>query len=204
MGSSPSQIQTKYSKNTTSDDIMRDFGQHATGKHVIVTGANCGLGFETAISLARYGAIVTIACRSKTTGEAAISKIKAEIPSADVSLLLLDLGNFASIRAFVASYKATGKPLNLLINNAGVMACPKSFTSNGLETQFGVNHVGHFLLTTELLDVLKRSGTADAPSRVVNLSSIAQWFFAPPCAIRFDDLQGWSVWDCFYVIITNY
>ena len=149
MGSAASQTVTKYNNRTSSDEIIKDFGACALGKHAIVTGSNCGLGFQTAKSLVECGAIVTLACRSRKAGEEAVAAIKSEFPAADVSLILLDLGNFASIRNFVAQYKASGKPLNMLINNAAVMSCPKSFTSDGLEMQFGVNHIGHFLLTTE-------------------------------------------------------
>lgn len=182
--------QSKYSRYTSSDVIMTDFGANANGKYVIVTGSNCGLGFETARSLAKHGAIVTIACRSKGSGDEAVSRIKAENSNAQVSHLSLDLASFASVRAFSAAYKESGQPLNYLINNAGVMACDKMYSSDGLEMQFGVNHVGHFLLTTELLDVLKRSGSAESPSRVVTLSSYASYLFAPYVGIRFDDLKG--------------
>eukprot|EP01034_Spumella_vulgaris_P034814 gene34814-42935_t len=190
MGSAASQNSEKYSAKSSSDDIMKDFGHQAQGRHFIVTGANIGLGFETARSLAAHGGIVTLACRSKKLGDEAVAAIKKEIPDANVSLILLDLGNFASIRSFASSYKLTNKPLHVMINNAAVMDIPKTFTSDGLEMQFGVNHIGHFLLTTELLDVLKRSGTAKQPSRVVNVSSIGNWVMAPVCGIRFDDLKG--------------
>ncbi len=192
MGSAASQSKgAKFHKNTTSDEIMEAFGQHAKDKHAIVTGSNCGLGFETAISLAKAGAVVTIACRSKKNGDEAVEKIMKEFPSAKVTFLQLDLGSFDSIRNFVREYKASGKLIHLLINNAGIMACPKALTKEGLESQFGVNHIGHFILTTELLDVIKASGTPQCPARIVNLSSLANWFFAPQnIGIRFDDING--------------
>ena len=146
MGSSPSKQNTsKNDRNTTSDKIMIDFGTYADGKFVIVTGSNCGLGFETAKSLANHGADVTIACRSKPNGDEAVALIKSENPTAKVSFLQLDLASFSSVRDFTSAYKASGKPLNFLINNAGVMACPLSFTKDGLEMQFGVNHIGKSL-----------------------------------------------------------
>eukprot|EP01034_Spumella_vulgaris_P036498 gene36498-45011_t len=176
---------------------MSDFGSNAKGKHIVVTGSNVGLGFETARLLVKYGAIVTIACRSN--GNETVAKIKEEFPSAVVSYLQLDLGSLTSVRAFAQAYKATGNPLHILINNAGVMACPLTFTSDGLETQFGVNHIGHFLLTTELLDVIKRSGTAESPSRIVTLSSVGHvWFAWKEGGIRLDDLQGtdnYETWE---------
>lgn len=191
MGSSASTTKAaKYGAKTTSDQIMKDLGQRARGKHVVVTGGNCGLGLETARCLAKSGAKVTIACRSKKLGDEAIAEIKKEVPAADLSLILIDLGNFESIRNFATKYRATGKPLDLLINNAGVMSMPKTLTSDGLEMQFGVNHIGHFILTTELLDVIKRSGTPTEPARIVNLSSLANWLMSPKCGIRFDDLNG--------------
>ena len=191
MGSTTSQQSAgKYGHRTSSDEVMNDFGSKATGKYVIVTGANCGLGFETARSLAKHGAFVTIACRSKESGDDAVNKIQAETIDAHVSFAPLDLGSISSINAFTAAYKSSGKPLHFLINNAGVAACPKALTSDGLEMQFGVNHIGHYALTIDLLDILKTSGTAKDPSRVVTLSSYAAFLFAPPMGIRFNDLQG--------------
>jgi retinol dehydrogenase-12 len=190
MGSSSSSQVPKFDLNTTSDQVMVTFGDNAKNKHAIVTGSNCGLGFETANSLAKHGSVVTVACRSKSDGEAAVAKIKKDFPNAQVSFLQLDLASFDSVRKFVADYKATNQPLHILVNNAGVMACPKALTSNGLEMQFGVNHIGHFILTTELLEVLKKSGTKESPAKVINLSSIGNWLLAPPQGIRFDDLKG--------------
>lgn len=180
----------KYGSQTSSDAIMKDFGISADGKYAVVTGSNSGLGFETARSLAKYGAIVIIACRSKKNGDEAVAKIKGEIAGAQVSFLQLDLASLTSVRAFTREYKASRKPLHFLVNNAGVMACPKAFTSDGLEMQFGVNHIGHFLLTIELLDLLQSSGTESDPSRVVTLSSYAPFLFAPSVGIRIDDLKG--------------
>jgi NAD(P)-dependent dehydrogenase (short-subunit alcohol dehydrogenase family) len=153
-----------------------------------------GLGLQTAKYLAQHGAIVTIACRNEAAGKETVAAIKVEFPNAKVSFLKLDLGSLASVHAFTEAYKATGNPIHLLINNAGVMACPLSFTSDGLETQFGVNHIGHFLLTTELLEVIKRSGTAAAPSRIINVSSGAQGGFAfqEGGVEKIEDLTGYS------------
>ena len=114
-----------------------------------------------------------ICSRSMKNGENAVTQIKTAHPNADISAMQLDLASFKSVYAFVAAYKATNKPLDILINNAGIMACPKRFTEDGFESQFGVNHLGHFLLTTELLPLLVASGMRGAPSRVVNLSSVA-------------------------------
>ena len=194
MGSAAScKAPSKYGHKTSSDVIMQDFGVYADGKHVIVTGSNSGLGFETARSLAKSGAIVTIACRSEQNGLEAVAKIKTEVVGAQVSFLPLDLASLSSVRTFAMEYKSLGKPLHFLVNNAGVMACPKTSTADGLEMQFGVNHIGHFLLTNELLDLLKSSGTVSNPSRVVTLSSYAPFVFAPSVGIRMDDLRGSNV-----------
>eukprot|EP01034_Spumella_vulgaris_P033856 gene33856-41765_t len=185
-----------YGFSTTGDEIMSDFGSNAKEKHIVVTGSNVGLGFETARLLVKYGAIVTIACRSN--GNETVEKIKSEFPSAVVSHLQLDLGSLSSVRAFAQAYKANGNPLHILINNAGVMATPLTYTSDGLETQFGVNHIGHFLLTTELLDVIKRSGTAEIPARIINLSSRGNRNAWAEGGIRLDDLQGvnhYDIWE---------
>ena len=153
------------------------------------TGANSGIGLETARILAKSGSVVTIASRSAKNGDEAVASIKAEFPQSTVSAMVLDLSSFASIRKFAADYKATKKPLHILINNAGVMACPKTITPEGLEMQFGTNHIGHFLLTTLLLDLIKSSGSVAVPSRIVNVSSDAN-YFAPAVGIHFDDLTA--------------
>lgn len=148
--------------------------------------------------MAQQGAIVTVACRSEKNGNDTVAKIKDEFPDANVTFLQLDLGNFASIRSFASAYKSTGNPINLMINNAGVMACPRALTSDGLEMQLGVNHIGHFLLTTELMDEIRRGGTMDHPSRIINLSSLANYFFAPSTGLTLDDLNGekhYDQWD---------
>ncbi len=111
MGNSAA-VTTKLDYKSTSQDVMKIHGIHAKGKHCIITGANVGLGFETAKSLLEQGAIVSIACRSKTLGDEAVAKLKEAIPGADVTLLQLDLGSFKSVRAAAATYKASGKPLH--------------------------------------------------------------------------------------------
>lgn len=193
--SSSAKVVEKYGKKTTADEVAVEFGKRAAGKTIVVTGANCGLGFETARVLAANGATVILCSRSKKNGEEAVQKIRAQHPAAVVSDEVLDLSSFDSIRAFGERFVSSGRPLNILINNAGVMACPLSFTSNGLETQFGVNHVGHFLLTKLLLPVLVRCGTSDEPSRVINLSSMGNWIFAPEEGIQFDNLKGERHYD---------
>jgi len=199
-GGSSKGTEEKYSWKTTSDTVGEEFGSHAVGKYVLITGGNCGLGLETARVLAKHGAKVTITSRSIPNGESAIAKIREETPDADVTLMQVDLGSLQSVRELATAYKATGKSLNILVCNAGIMACAKSKTSDGLETQVGVNHIGHFLLTLELLDVLKASGTATSPSRVINLSSLGQFLFAPNVGIPLDDFFG----DKYYHPWTQY
>ncbi len=140
-----------------------------TDKIVIVTGANTGIGFETAKVLAQRGAVVTLACRSQEKGEAAAERIMAERPKGRATYAPLDLSDLESVRAFAASFVATNDRLDLLINNAGVMIPPESKTAQGFELQFGVNHLGHFALTGHLIDLLGRTPGA----RVVTVSSIA-------------------------------
>lgn len=148
--------------------------------------------------MAQKGANVVIACRSEKNGTEAVGKLQRDVPDGKVSFMQLDLGSFASIRKFAADYKALNQPLHILINNAGVMACPLARTSEGLEMQFGTNHIGHFLLTTELLDLIKASGTVEQPARIVNLSSVGQYYFAPSMGMRLDDLgaeKGYDQWE---------
>ncbi|MEY2457336.1 MAG: hypothetical protein QOK06_2430 [Acidimicrobiaceae bacterium] len=151
--------------HTTTDEVLD--GVDLTGTAVLVTGASVGLGEETTRALASRGASVTMAVRDLGRGDAAVERIRSGVPDADIELRELDLASFASIRAFASSFLAEHDRLQVLIDNAGVMACPQGTTADGFETQFGTNHLGHFLLTTLLLPAL----LAGAPSRVVVLTS---------------------------------
>ena len=138
-------------------------------KVAIVTGANSGIGFETAKELARHGAQTVLACRSVDKAQAALAKIQAELPNAHAEVILLDLASLDSIHQFVGTFKAKYDQLDLLVNNAGIMMVPYGTTEDGFERQFGTNHLGHFALTGLLLDLL----LAVSEGRVVNVSSTA-------------------------------
>lgn len=138
-----------------------------SGKTVIVTGANTGIGYETARVLAEKGARVVLACRSEERGRGAVRRIEAEQPAGSAELMLLDLADLDAVRAFADEFGKEHDRLDLLVNNAGVMAPPEAKTEQGFELQFGVNVVGHFALTGRLLDRL-----ADG-ARVATLSSLA-------------------------------
>ena len=152
------------------------------GKTVIVTGANTGIGRETALDLADRGARVILACRNLDKAQAAAEKIRKETGSDKVIVKELDLASLKSVRNFAEDVHQTEDRLDILINNAGIMRCPYWTTEDGFEMQFGVNHLGHFLLTNLLLDMLERS----KPSRIINVSSLAH----VRGKIRFDDLQS--------------
>ncbi len=149
------------------------------GRIALITGANSGIGLEAARELARAGAHVIMACRNTHKGEAAAAEIRTAFPHADLEVAQLDLASLESVRDFAARYPH--ERLDLLINNAGVMAAPYSMTVDGFELQLGTNHLGHFALTGLLLDRLL--GTAG--SRVVTISSTAHKIGR----IDFDDLQ---------------
>ncbi len=136
-----------------------------SGRTAVVTGANSGIGLAAARELARRGARVLLACRSEARGKEAEARIAAEVPGADVEFRALDLADLQSVRDFAAAF--TGERLALLINNAGVMALPYGKTADGFETQFGVNHLGHFALTGLLLPKLLTTPGA----RIVTVSS---------------------------------
>lgn len=139
-----------------------------SGRTAVVTGANSGIGYVTARELARCGANVVLACRSQERGAAALDRMTSEVPEGSVALIRLDLGDLDSVREFTAAYGRTHDDrLDLLINNAGVMAVAEGRTADGFETQFGTNHLGHFALTGLLLPTL----LATPGARVVTLSS---------------------------------
>ncbi|XP_068161374.1 retinol dehydrogenase 13-like [Antennarius striatus] len=151
------------------------------GKTVIITGANTGIGKETARELARRGGRIIMGCRDMAKCEAAAKEIRGKTLNHQVYARHLDLASMKSIREFAEKVKKEEEHVDVLINNAGVMRCPAWKTEDGFEMQFGVNHLGHFLLTNLLLDKLKES----APSRVINLASLIHLIGQ----IDFDDLN---------------
>ena len=157
------------------------------GRSAVVTGATGGLGYETALALAKAGAEVILTGRDDQKGQSAIEKISREVPDAKVKYESLDLASLASIADF-SQRMHSRKALEILINNAGVMALPRrQTTADGFEMQFGTNYLGHFALTARLMPLLRR---ASGP-RVVNVSSLAH----RTGFIDFDDLQGARVYS---------
>ncbi|XP_026526937.1 retinol dehydrogenase 11 [Notechis scutatus] len=152
------------------------------GKVVVVTGANTGIGKETAGDLARRGAKVILACRDMAKAEMAAHEIRIKTGNQEVIAKRLDLADTKSIREFASNFLKEEKELHILINNAGVMMCPYSKTADGFEMHFGVNHLGHFLLTFLLIERLKQS----APARIINVSSLGHHMGR----IHFQNLQG--------------
>lgn len=138
-----------------------------TGRRYVVTGANGGIGLVSARQLAKQGAEVIMACRRVAEGEKRAAAIRDELPRAQVEVRELNLGELASVRKFAEDFNASFGELHGLLNNAGVMNTPRATTADGFEMQFGVNHLGHFLLTELLIPALERG----APSRIVNVSS---------------------------------
>lgn len=138
-----------------------------SGKVAIVTGANSGIGYETARALAHKGADVVMACRNMEKATAVAAQIRSENPAGSVEVKQLDLGDLDSVRQFASDFRENYDSLDLLINNAGIMAPPYGKTAQGFETQFGVNHLGHFALTGLLIDRIVRT----PGSRVVTVAS---------------------------------
>lgn len=144
-------------------------------KVCIITGANSGIGFEAATRMARLGYHVVLACRSAERGNEAVARIQRKHLEANVSFLPLDLASLESIRRFVQAFRSTGLKLNVLINNAGLgvwSSTVPQFTNDGFELTFGVNHLGHFLLTNLLLGELKATAKTDGEARIVVVSSL--------------------------------
>jgi NAD(P)-dependent dehydrogenase (short-subunit alcohol dehydrogenase family) len=163
------------------------------GRTALVTGANSGIGYQAALELARHGAHVLLGCRNAAKGRAALDRLMREAPGASAEVAELDMASLASIRAFAAAFAARGIVLDLLINNAGVMALPaRELTPDGFERQFGTNHLGHFALTGLLMPQLLAS---PAP-RVVTVASLAH----RNGKIEFDNLQSerkYKPWDAY-------
>ena len=163
------------------DNWTTDSMPDLTGKIAIVTGGNSGLGYETALALAQKGAQVIVASRDATKGQEAVSRLQSQHLKGSVTFMQLDLANLASVRTFAEKFSGQFKTLDLLINNAGVMAIPYRTTADGFEMQFGTNHLGHFALTGLLLPVILRTPKA----RVVTVSSALH----RSGHINFDDLN---------------
>ena len=171
-------------KKWTADDIP-----DLSGKTIVVTGGNSGIGYEAALQFARKRADVILACRDLGKARTAAAQISSSSPDAKVEVMELDLANLASVRGFSDAFHVEHQALHVLCNNAGVMAIPYRQTVDGFEMQFGTNHLGHFALTGLLLDRLLATDGA----RVVNVSSGAHRMGR----IRFDDLQwhnGYRRW----------
>lgn len=134
------------------------------GKIAVVTGANSGMGMSTSAALADMGATVVMLCRNKKRGMEALNTL-SEKPDRKLELMICDLGDFSSIRSFADTFRIKYKNLDILVNNAGFISLDRQTTKNGLERQFGVNHVGHFLLTMKVIDLIPKGG------RIVNVAS---------------------------------
>jgi len=163
-----------------------------SGRVAVVTGANSGLGLVTARELARVGATVVMACRSTARGDEAATSIHSAVPGAALEVEALDLADLESVRSFAGRMGEAHGRLDLLINNAGIMAAPRRLTKDGFESQIGTNHLGHFALTGLLLGGLERA----AAPRVVTLSSQLH----RRGTMNFDDLQGersYSRWGAY-------
>ncbi len=159
------------------------------GKVCLVTGGNSGIGKETGVGLAKLGANVLIVCRDKTRGEAALSEIRTESGNQNVDLTLADLSSMRSVRQLAEDFKRKYQKLHVLVNNAGVVLTKRLVTPEGFEQTFATNHLGHFLLTNLLLDLIK----ASAPARIINVTSEAH----RGSIIHFDDLQGEKKYSSF-------
>lgn len=175
----------------TANDVLDQ-----TGRTILITGANSGIGLEAAKVLVARGAHVVLACRSVAKAEEAVVEIQANGPSGSTEILEMDLSDLDSVKKAADEFLANHDRLDVLVNNAGLMAIPKKLTEQGVEMQFGVNHLGHFALTGHLLDVLAASGTNGEPARVVSIASQAH----RAGKIDFDNLdasQSYNPWKAY-------
>jgi NAD(P)-dependent dehydrogenase (short-subunit alcohol dehydrogenase family) len=156
---------TKFNRETTTDMVLE--GVDLSGRRFVVTGAASGLGLETARALASHGAVVTVLARSPNRVGDAVDKLRILVPAGEFETGVVDLADLDDIEAFARHFLDSHEAFDVLINNAGVMACPRGRTANGFETQFGTNHLGHFALTARLAPALLKG----VDPRVVTLTS---------------------------------
>ncbi|KAF3537317.1 hypothetical protein F2Q69_00018284 [Brassica cretica] len=182
-----------FGSASTAEEVTK--GIDATHLTAIITGGTGGIGMETARVLTKRGAHVVIGARNMGAAENAKAEILRQNANARVTLLYLDLSSFKSIKAFVNDFHALHLPLNLLINNAGVMFCPYQLSDDGIELQFATNHIGHFLLTNLLLDTMKTTAkTSGVEGRILNISSIAH-IYTYQEGIQFDSINDISCYS---------
>lgn len=185
-----------FSASSTAEEVTQ--GIDGTGLTAIVTGASSGLGVETTRVLTLRGVHVIMAVRNTDAGKNVKEQILKEIPNAKIDVMELDLSSMGSVRKFASDYNASGLPLNLLINNAGVMATPFKLSQDNIELQFATNHLGHFLLTNLLLETMKKTAReSNKEGRIVNLSSDGHRY-AYREGIRFDKINDESGYNSIY------
>ncbi|KAG8659174.1 hypothetical protein MANES_02G020400v8 [Manihot esculenta] len=179
-----------FSACSTAEQVTQ--GIDGTGLTAIVTGASSGIGAETARVLALRGVHTIMAIRNLEAGKNVAEAILKEIPTAKIDVMQLDLSSMTSVRKFASEYISSGFPLNILINNAGIMATPFMLSQDNIEMQFATNHVGHFLLTDLLLETMKRTAReSNQEGRIVNVSSEGHRF-AYREGIRFEKINDES------------
>ena len=176
-------ITSAFGARSTALEVVKGISLQA--KNAVVTGGASGLGLETSRALAAAGAAVTLAVRNTDQGSAAAAHIRAQYPNATVFVAHMDLADLPSVQRFAADYNAKNQALDILINNAAIMACPLTRTPQGWEAQFATNHLGHFALTTALLPSLLRAAAKTGDARVVCLSSSGHKL----SSINFDDIH---------------
>ncbi|KAJ7546606.1 hypothetical protein O6H91_08G046500 [Diphasiastrum complanatum] len=176
-----------FGSSSTAEQVT--MGLDASHITALITGGASGIGAETVRALALRGAHVVIAARNLSAASKAREEIAKCIPTAKIDVMEVDLSSIASVRHLASNYMARNLPLNLLINNAGIMFCPYELSKDGIEKQFATNHLGHFLLTNLLLDTMKKTAKeSGTEGRIVNLSSVAH-FMTYPGGILFDSLN---------------
>ncbi|KAL2892740.1 Short-chain dehydrogenase TIC 32 chloroplastic [Bienertia sinuspersici] len=176
-----------YSASSTAEQVTQ--GINGNGLTAIVTGATSGIGAETARVLALRGVHVVMGVRNMAAAEDVKQAIARDIPSARIDAMELDLSSMASVRKFASQFNSSGLPLNLLINNAGIMATPFMLSKDKIELQFATNHLGHFLLTNLLLETMKKTvHKSHREGRIVNISSRRHQLSYPE-GIRFEKIN---------------